>query len=348
MKKNILIVTQKVDIKDPILGFFHQWIIEFSKRVESVNVICLEKGEYSLPKNVKVFSLGKEGRISKIKYILNFYKYIWKLRKSYDSVFVHMNQEYVLLGGIFWNIFGKKILMWRNHPEGNPLTRVAILLSNRVFCTSKDSFTNRFKKTRIMPVGIQIKDYSVNIHRKENTILSLGRISPVKNIETIISAFLKIVKSNKKVKLSIVGSPTKRETDEDYYKVLKTLSVAISKESIDYIPSVPPNKTPEFFKSYDIFINATTPGSFDKTILESMYFGAPCFVCQNIWHGTDFSYLSKYFYFIFKDPDSLSEKVLDFISLPEEQKDQLRKDCSSFVSEYHGLDSLIRKITLEI
>ena len=37
MKKNILIITQKVDINDPVLGFFHQWIVEFSKRVDYPN-----------------------------------------------------------------------------------------------------------------------------------------------------------------------------------------------------------------------------------------------------------------------------------------------------------------------
>lgn len=348
MKKNILIITQKVDINDPVLGFFHQWIVEFSKRVEHVYVICLEKGQYDLPKNVKVFSLGKEEGISKIKYTLNFYKYIWNLRKKYNSVFVHMNQEYVLLGGIFWRIFGKKVLMWRNHPQGSFLTKISVFLSNKVFCTSKDSFTNKFNKTKIMPVGIQIAGHPSDISRKENTILSLGRISPVKNIETIIYAFSKMLKNKKDLKLSIVGSPTKRDIDEDYYKVLKTISSGIPKESIDFIPGVAPDKTVDFYKSHDIFINTTTPGSFDKTILESMYFGSPCFVCQNIWEGTEFSYLSEHFYFPFNDSDMLAKKVLAFLSMPKEDKEKLILDASRFVSSYHGLSSLIDKIILEI
>ncbi len=348
MKKNILIITQKVDIKDPVLGFFHQWIIEFSKRAEMVTVICLEKGEYDLPKNVKVFSLGKEDGVSRIKYTFNFYKYIWQLRKKYTSVFVHMNQEYVLLGGLFWRLFGKNIVMWRNHPSGSFLTKIAIFLSHRVYCTSKDSFTNKFKKTKVMPVGIEMKENLNDILRKENTILSLGRISSVKNIETIISAFSQIIKTKKEAELSIVGSPTKREVDEDYYKVLKTLSVAIPKESIEYVPSVAPNKTPEFFKTHDLFINTTTPGSFDKTILEAMYFGCPCFVCQDIWQGTDASHLSEHFYFPFKDSKVLSEKVVTFLNLSKEEKQKLRKESFLFVKKYHGLDTLIDAIIFEL
>ena len=56
----ILICTQKVDLNDDILGFFHSWIAEFAKQCEKVTVICLYKGEYDLPGNVKVLSLGKE------------------------------------------------------------------------------------------------------------------------------------------------------------------------------------------------------------------------------------------------------------------------------------------------
>lgn len=32
-KVKLLIITQKIDINDPILGFFHKWIEEFAKMV---------------------------------------------------------------------------------------------------------------------------------------------------------------------------------------------------------------------------------------------------------------------------------------------------------------------------
>ena len=44
----LLIITQKVDINDDNLGFFHDWIKEFARQVENVIVICLQKGEYKL------------------------------------------------------------------------------------------------------------------------------------------------------------------------------------------------------------------------------------------------------------------------------------------------------------
>src|SRR3989344_1998355 len=111
----LLIITQKVDKNDPILGFFHAWLNEFAKNLESIIVICLYKGEVNLPNNVKVLPLGKENGVSRIKYIFNFYKYIWNERKNYDKVFVHMNPIYVILGGFAWSFLGKRIALWYTH-----------------------------------------------------------------------------------------------------------------------------------------------------------------------------------------------------------------------------------------
>ena len=59
---------------------FSRLALEFAKHCEQVIVICLSKGEYDLPKNVKILSLGKKTshfplstfNFSKIKYALNF------------------------------------------------------------------------------------------------------------------------------------------------------------------------------------------------------------------------------------------------------------------------------------
>src|SRR3989338_409325 len=136
----LLIITQKVDINDDVLGFFNQWIEEFAKHCEKITVVCLQKGPYNLPDNVKVLSLGKEKGTSRLKYLCNFYKYIWSERKNYEKVFVHMNQEYVLLGGIFWKMFGKKIYMWRNHYLSNLKLKLAMIFADKVVTSIKQAF----------------------------------------------------------------------------------------------------------------------------------------------------------------------------------------------------------------
>src|SRR3989344_9634434 len=186
----LLILTQKIDENDDVLGFMHGWVKEFARQAERVTVICLYKGEYHLPENVQVFSLGKERGESRLKYIWNFYKYISREQKNYDAVFVHMNQEYVLLGGLVWKILGKKIIMWRNHGAGNFLTRLAVMFCDKVLCTSKFSYTAKFKKTSLMPVGIDTKLFEADptITRKTKSILFLARMSPVKRPDFLLAA----------------------------------------------------------------------------------------------------------------------------------------------------------------
>src|SRR3989338_2530121 len=103
----LLICTQAVDTEDPVLGFFHQWIEEFAKHAEKITVICLGEGTHRLPEHVSIWSLGKEPvqqdfmiyhkALRRVRYVVWFWRLAWRLRNEYDAVFVHMNQEYVLL-----------------------------------------------------------------------------------------------------------------------------------------------------------------------------------------------------------------------------------------------------------
>ena len=185
----ILILTQKVDKEDDILGFFHAWLQEFSAVAEHVHVICLEEGTYDLPKNVEVHSLGKETGRSRIKYTLNFYKYIFNLRNQYDVVFVHMNYEYVLLGGFFWKLYKKKILLWYVHRQVTTGLRLANYFVDKVFTSTKQSFLIDTNKKVLVGHGIVYEKF---FHEPKQymsdplVILHVGRITQIKNIDMLL------------------------------------------------------------------------------------------------------------------------------------------------------------------
>ena len=109
----LLICTQIVDRKHPILGFFHDWIFEFSKHFNEVHVICLQKGTYNFPKNVHIYSLGKEDGENRITYVVRFYRYFWNIffRVRVDYVFFHM--------GAIYNILASPFFIIRNDVSGN-------------------------------------------------------------------------------------------------------------------------------------------------------------------------------------------------------------------------------------
>ena len=263
----LLVITQKVDKNDPILGFFHRWLEEFTKNFEKVTVICLEKGESSL--NIPIYSLGKENGVSKFKYLINFYKYIWQLRDDYDAVFVHMNQEYILLAGDIWKLLGKSVYLWRNHAKGNFLTTMAVWLSDKVFYTSPQSFTARFKKAVQMPVGIDTDFFKPDstVARAPNSIIFLGRISPVKKV----LEFIDWVKDNNYD--TTIAGPILPEDKEYGEKVLKVLT-----SKIKYVGPVTQEEARTLYQTHEIYANFTQAGSFDKTIFEAVACGAKLFV----------------------------------------------------------------------
>lgn len=316
----LLVITQKVDKGDAILGFFHTWIVEFSKKFEAVSVVCLEKGECDFPHNVKVYSLGKESRRSRIKYITNFYNYIVGLNREYDAVFVHMNQEYIILGGIFWKLLRKKIYFWRNHPHGSLLTRIAVWLSNKVFCTSSFSYTAKFKKTVLMPVGIDTELFkSIQNTKYPYSILSLGRISPVKNIHLMIEAAKILKERGVNFVLDIVGDPANPE-DVEYKKKLIEEAKGLP---VNFLPGVPNDKTPEIYTSHEIFLNLTPSGSFDKTILEAVACGCRVLVMPN------------------QAAEEIAYKIQSLLEAPSKPGDK-------FDLEKHSLSALINKLLREI
>src|SRR3990167_8654475 len=190
----LLVLTQSVDTKDPILGFFHRSLLELAGRSERIIVIALYVGKHSLPENVRVYSLGKESGTSKMTRVWRLLRYIVVLRKEYDAVFVHMNEEYVVLGGVLWKLFGKKIYLWRNHYAGSFLTAVAARLSTNVFYKSKNSYTANFANALSMPVGIDLELFKPNpsLTPAPHSILSLGRIAPSKHIHVLIEAMRQI------------------------------------------------------------------------------------------------------------------------------------------------------------
>src|SRR3989344_6197488 len=148
--RRLLIVTQKLDQNDGVLGFFHEWVEHFAKHCQSVTVISLGVGSHTLPSNVRVFSLGKENRLGRLRYFFNFYKYIWQFRNTYDAVFVHMNPRYIILGWPVWRAFQKTIALWYAHGHVPFTLRMADYLTDIGFTSTPEGYRLLSHKRKIV------------------------------------------------------------------------------------------------------------------------------------------------------------------------------------------------------
>jgi len=342
----LLILTQKVDINDDILGFMHGWIEEFSKRCEKITVVALGVGEYKLPKNVKVLSLGKETGESKIKYLINFYKYILQERHDYDTVFVHMNYEYVILGGWYWRLVGKKIALWYVHKQVSFHLKLAEKIANVIFTVSKESFKIKTDKLKIIGHGIPVEFFknpqAINYKKGDKLkIISVGRITKIKNLDTLIRACIILKKEDLNFEVSLVG-PVVSEEDKKYFGYLKQLiSENNLNEEIKFLGSVPNHKINEYYWNSDISVNLCPSGGVDKAILESMAAGLLVLV-SNVALEEYFGKYKSILVFEEKNAQDLANKIISLISRTD--LDDVRNFLFSVVKEKAGLADLILKI----
>lgn len=253
----LLIVTQVVDQNHPILGFFHRWIEEFAKHTDSIHVIALEVGEYQLPENVSVHSLGKEDGSGKIERVVQFYKYVWSLRDEYDAVFIHMNPEYVVLAGLLWRVMGKQIALWYTHKKVDLKLRVATIFANTLFTASKESFRLTSNKLHVVGHGIDTDFWKPDsdVHRGTHW-LSVGRLMKAKRHDRAIHDA-----SKAQVPLRIIGEGSERSA-------LEALAQKAD-SSVELLGSLSAKKLRSEYSRAAALIHRSETGSLDKVVLEA-------------------------------------------------------------------------------
>lgn len=338
----LLVITQAVDSDDLALGFFVRWLQELAEHTEQVEVICLKKGEYELPPNVRVYSLGKERGVSRIAYILNFYRYISSL--SYDTVFVHMNEEYVLMGGLFWWLGWTKVVLWRNHKTGSWLTRLAAALSTTVCYTSPEAFIAQYKNAVRMPIGIDTDFFAplspAATPAPKDSVLFLGRLDPVKKAERFIEALAGV---STPLHADMYGSST--EADSAYVRQITDLAQPlIQKGVLTMRGGIPYKQTRDLYRRHAIYVNLTPSGSFDKTIGEAAAAGCVV-VCANRAMGQA---VSPALMVQGDDTKDIARGISAALGLSPDERVAETRRLRAYIEEHHSLRALIEKLEREL
>ncbi len=349
----LLILTQKVDINDDVLGFFHYWTSEFAKHCEKITVVCLYMGEYNLPANVRVLSLGKEKFIRnshywhKICILASFYKYIWQERNNYDVVFVHMNQIYVILGGLLWKLLNKKIGLWYAHGSVPFTLRISEKLADVIFTSTKSGFRIKSEKVRVVGQGIDVNKFEARNSKSETNskfkIISVGRISPSKDYETLIKAVEILSGQSDDFEVNIIGGPGLPEDKKYLDEIKKILSEKKLGETINFLDSIPNKDIISHLQSANLFVNMGLTGSLDKAVLEAMACGLPVLTCNEALIDILGKYKETLMY-PKKDYKKLAGKIEFILKLDYAERKKIGGDLRNIVVESHSIDGLITKI----
>lgn len=338
---NLLVVTQKVDKEDENLGFFHRWLEEFARHADLVLVMANSVGHCSLPGNVKVYSLGKEKSIGKFFRLFKFWWLLGKYSRKSDAVFFHMIPEFVLAAAPFFVFSRKPMALWYTHKSVTRKLRLAEKLVDYIFTASELSFRLPSKKVVFTGHAIDV-DFFKPSYQSQNSppenikMVTVGRISPVKNIETVIRACCLLKNSwNKSWALSIVGGPIMARDHEYFNSLKKVVQDAGLADRIFFHGARPYTEVPEIYADHDIFISMSSTGSIDKSVLEAMSAGLTVLTANEAFQ----SILPNNYFLEKRSPDFLAGRI-KFLADESRPNRVLRE----LVVKHHSLEKTISKI----
>ncbi len=322
----LLIITQKVDSTDSTLGFFHEWIKEMSAYFTELHVIALKTGEYDLPKNVEVYSLGKEKGVGKVGFILNFFKIARKVTRKVDSVFVHMNAIYLLLIQPF---LGKRPLFyWKTHGHQSLLLRAMKRSPDIIFTASKESLS--FSLPSIEPMGHGIDTSLFHCTSTPGKrVLTVGRITRTKGLHLLKGVA-------KKREVCAIGMSV-TEDDKTYVRELNGITLPGPMQHKDL---------PKEYCNSRVIVNLSKTNSLDKVVLEAMASERLVLTSNPAFAPV----LEKWKDLLIckRDERSVEEHINAIYSLTDEEYMSIARALRKEIIEKHNLQRLIEKLSRRI
>ncbi|MBI2635359.1 MAG: glycosyltransferase family 4 protein [Parcubacteria group bacterium] len=348
----LLIITQKYNINDSVLGVFNDWWNKLAGKLDRVYILALEKKSEPILPNIKVIGMGKEKGAGFLRKIVGFCAGLFRTVGKVDAILVSMVPKYVILAAPIAFIFRKPIYMWYTGVSANFDLRLAVLFCRKVFTAHKAAMRVNTSKRIITGHGIdtnkfQIPNTKYQIQDKIN-ILSVGRITLSKGHDLIINAVSDLVHSGYNLRLKIIGGVI-----QDYHgKYLESLKKLVSDfkigESVEFSGPVSYDKIPEYFSKAEILINAVPFGGLDKVVLEAMASGVIPLASNSAFSDVFPPNMADDLIFKVGDAEDLKMKLKNILDKKFYEDEQLRSELRNIVVKNHNLNNLIEKIAGEI
>lgn len=275
---NLLMFNLAVDDKHVTLAFGLRWIEALAGRFEHIDVITMTAGQYQLPGNVTVWSVGRERRYPEWLRALRFYWLVWRILRlrRIDVVFTHMIPVFAVL---FWPVgllTGLKNVLWYAHGSTPIMLKLAHRVVDRVVSSTPQGFRLISDKVSFTGQGIDVARYQAapRIADTRFQILTVGRLAPSKGLDLLVSV-LADWKSSVDWFLTIVGDGTS-DSEYRYAAALRQQALhALGAERVTFTGRLDSDEIVPLLAKSDVFVNLSSTGSLDKAMVEAMASGCP-------------------------------------------------------------------------
>lgn len=343
----VLMITQRVDQTHDVLGFTTRWITELASHIDSLTVLTGYAGDYDLPKNVSVYSYGKERGFSKPRRVLRFERIVASIALSnrVDVVFAHMIPDYVNASFPWLKLRGIPYVLWFAHGATNRKIRLAHRLSTRIVTSTDAAFNLSDKKVIRVGQGIDMDEFQPGKQRASRTeLLGLGRIDRVKNFDVAIEAVGQLVTEGRDVCLRLVGEPMR--ADDSYLDELAAKAAEHDiRDHVKFAGSVPHTQVVEEYQRAGLFVNPSQTGSLDKTEVEAMACGTPVVSCNTSYRDlVQEAELDRCLTFEDPDPAALVDRLRWVLDADDGTYANLSEKSRKTVRRRHSLEDQMARI----
>jgi glycosyltransferase involved in cell wall biosynthesis len=217
-----------------------------------------------------------------------------------------------------------------------------------IFASTKSGFRLPTNKLQVIGQGIDIDafGYIKRTYKRDQpfVLVVVGRISPVKDYETLIRATAKLVHEHGKNVCTFIVGGVGLEEQQKYLRELKQLAEELEvTKRVEFVGAKPNHEISEILEHAHCFVNTSRTGSLDKAMVEAMATGLPL-VTSNESMQEVLGGLRDQLMFKVGDSDDLTGKLEHLIGMSDEERNQLGKLLRDIVVKHHQLKLFVQKI----
>lgn len=344
----ILLFNLMTDADDPVLGFTTRWIQGLARQVDFIHVITMRAGRIDVPQNVRVYSVGKERGYSEPRRQFEFYRYLLRIlcADRIDVCFSHMIPIFTVLAAPVLRLRGVPIVTWYAHPSLTWKVKVAHYVSDCMVASLETAYPYKRDKLSVIGQGIDTDLFGPDGTPPNDPpiILSVGRLSPVKDHPTLLKAAARLREQwGKPFRVVIIGrslSPGDRRYEQSLHELVGRLRL---QEVVHFQDAVPMLELPDWYRRCTVHVNLTPIGSGDKVALEAMSCGKPCLVANEGFTETLGAH-AQTLLFRYGDSDDLEMKLAALLDIPPAERDRVGCYLRARVIQMHGLTQLTNNL----
>ena len=187
--------------------------------------------------------------------------------------------------------------------------------------------------TQIITPAVDARTFSPDPSKRiENSILIVSRLHWIKGIEQVIQAIALLFEEGKIIHVTIVGEGSEYERLVFAAHQLGVIS------QVKFLGKKSASAVVDLMKSHDIFIQYSFQEGFCNAALEAQSSGLLCIVSDA--EGFQENVLAEQTGWVVpkRSPELLAEKIAEVISLPNSEKERIRKQARERIEREFSLD----------